>query len=203
MRRSSFLLLAFFPIAVQAQVALTLRGVWTHPHPSFRVTSPDVTPSVDASFGPGVAATWHFSPALSAELGASRSKGDFSVSGFGLGSLDMTPVTAALQFHVAPRGVADVYAGGGAAYAAFKSATNGRAFDLFGYQSLDFGNKVGWLVNGGTNLRFGRRWGLNFDAKYMRFNVSTAARRLDGTRTDPTTLRLSPLQLAAGVTFNF
>jgi outer membrane protein len=200
--------LLFFPVSVIAQtrfpITLTARAVWTDPKASFgNATSNTLRPTLDRSTGGGVALTGFFSDNIAGEVGISRTKSDLTAGSFALGSLQMTPVTATLQYHFTPKSFADVYAGAGGAYALFKSVRGGNDFGLFGYQAIDFDNHVGWLVNGGTNIRVGDRWGLNFDAKYMRFNVSTSARLTDGARTNKTSVRLAPLTFGAGVTFRF
>lgn len=201
-------LVVLIPVPATAQthlrLTLTARAVRTDPRTSVSTeTSNTLRPELDRSNGAGIAVNVFFSDAISAELGATRTKSDLTASSFSLGSLQVTPLTATLQYHFTPNGFADIYAGAGGAYALFDSVQNGSDFPLFGYSSIDFKDDIGWLVNGGANIRMHDRWGLNFDAKYMRFNVSTSARLTDGTRTNKTSIRLSPLALAAGITFRF
>jgi outer membrane protein W len=153
---------------------------------------------LDRSSGAGLAVTDYFSDAVSLEVAASRTKSDLSASGLSLGSLQITPLTAALQYHVS-----NFYVGGGGGYAMFGSVRNGTDFDLLGYSSIHFKNRFGWLVDAGANIPIRGNWGVNVDAKYMRFNVSSSATLTDGTRTNTARTRLSPIALGAGVTFRF
>jgi outer membrane protein len=162
-----------------------------------------VRPDLDRSSGGGLAVTGFFSDAIAAEVGISRTTSNLGTGSFALGTLRMTPVTATMQYHFTPRSFADFYVGGGAAYAFFGPIRNGRDLPLFDISSIEFEDDFGWLVNAGTNFRIRDRWGLNLDAKYMRFNVSTSARLTDGSRTDKTSIRLSPLTVAAGISYRF
>jgi outer membrane protein len=118
-----------------------------------------------------------------------------SFSGSGL---RMTPLSAVLQYHFAPRGVIDPYIGAGAAYVLFDNV-NGRG--NLNVNKINFKDDVGLALNGGIAFRITPRIALTADGKYVPLKSSATAVYTSGTTT--TRVKINPVIFSGGLTFRF
>jgi outer membrane protein len=207
MKRAAFLLaLILLPTAVFAQdrsFDLTGAVVWIDPTSEGTFDSSDPTDiEFDGSTGFGVAANIFWTNRISTELAISRSSAETQLRRRAVGStggdVELTPVSAVLQFHLAPNATFDPYIGGGVAYVLF-----GDVDDVDNNISrIDFEDDYGFVINGGVGIRIGSRLGLTLDAKYV--PLESAARAVFVTGPDvESDIEISPVILSAGVTLRF
>lgn len=168
----------------------------------------DLTFKFDRRTGFGAAVNVFWLSKLSTEFAASwdRPRLDLSaenpeIPAFGLGSVQIIPVSATLQFHPWPAGRLDPYAGAGGAYAFFGGLRSDDLKDA-GLERIRFQNKAAFVANAGINVRLVRRFALNLDAKYLPLKTSSTTVFTSGSP-ESIDLKIHPLILAAGLSWRF
>lgn len=117
-----------------------------------------------------------------------------------IGSLEMIPLTATLQFHFNPDGRVDPYVGAGAAWVLFDEVEGG--IDEVDVDSIDFDDDLGFVLNGGVSIDITEMFAINLDAKYV--PVSSAATAVvGGVGSEPFDIEVNPLILSAGLSIQF
>ncbi|HEV7923075.1 MAG TPA: OmpW family outer membrane protein [Thermoanaerobaculia bacterium] len=196
---AALILVAALPLAAQSNDV----GLWIAAARIHDTTDLTATLGFDDARGFGASINHYWTSHLSTELAATALKskrGRISVDGvdiLDLGELRLTPITAALQFHLARSSRFDVYAGGGAAYVLTDDLSSSD-LDLSGIGTVHVEDGATWMANAGATFGFSERWGVAVDAKYIAF-------RPDSTVDAPESMRLDlkPLVLSAGVRIRF
>jgi outer membrane protein W len=192
---AALVLLASLPLTAQSNDV----GLWIAGARIQDTTEEDGKLDFDDARGFGASINHYWASHLSTELAATAlesERGRISAGGVPLldvGELKLTPITLALQFHLAPSSRFDVYAGGGAAYVLTDDLSSSD-LDLAGIGTVRVDDGVTWMANAGATIGLGERWGIGVDAKYIAFRPDSAA---DGG--EPTRLDLKPLVVSAGV----
>lgn len=193
------------PAFAQRSFDLTGNVVWLDPSGggSFEDLQDPTDIEFEPSVGYGLAANIFFSDRVSAEFAIARVSPEAQVRrravGGRPGQLDMMPVTAVLQFHLAPNAFIDPYIGGGAAYVLFDD------YDSNGVENLDridVEDDVGFAINAGVGIRLGGRLGLTIDAKYVPLEANATAVNVTGPDTEGR-IDVSPIIVSAGLTLRF
>lgn len=162
----------------------------------------------DRRTGFGAAVNVFWLSKFSTEFAASSDRPSLNLSAenpeipaFRLGSVQIIPVSATLQFHPWPAGRIDPYAGAGGAYVFFGDL---RSDDLreAGLERIRFQNKAAFVGNAGLNVRLIRRFALNLDAKYIPLKTSSTTLFTSGSP-ESIDLKINPLILAAGFSWRF
>jgi outer membrane protein len=203
------LLLLSFP-AVAQQRSFDLTGNVVFLDPTGGGTFEDLTDpaeiDVEADMGFGLAANIFFGDRISAELAIARVEGETNIrrravgGGGPGGNLEMTPITAVLQFHFAPNGFIDPYIGGGAAYMLYDfSESQG----VHGIDQIDFEDDIGFAVNAGIGIRLGDRFGITVDAKYVPIETNAQAVIVTGNEDSEARIDVSPIIISGGLTLRF
>ena len=186
---------------------LTANVVWLDP--TGGGTFEDLTDPQDLEFdseiGYGLAANIFFGERISTEFAIARVQPDATITrrravgSPGSGNLQITPLTAVLQFHFAPNGFIDPYVGAGAAYVLYEFDAQG----VTNIDQIDFDDDVGLAVNAGLGIRLGNRFGVTLDAKYIPI-TSNATAVVVGTNQERTgEFEVSPIILSAGLSLRF
>lgn len=200
LRRASVLAftLALVSLSLAAQTDV---GIWA----SRASLSSTTTDGGDIHFGRangwGVSANHYWRHNVSTELAATwlRVDGNLRFAGtdaLSLGRVKVTPITLALQWHVAPHTGFDPYIGAGAAYV---HTSNFSSSDLTsaGIGEVSIKNKTTWLGNVGANMGDWNHLSIALDAKYIHY-------RPDGTANGSAVkLKLDPVIVSAGVKFRW
>lgn len=206
------LLLLTFPVAAFAQnsmLDLTGRVVWADPQGKNDFEDDQSNFDLDSSEGYGAALNIHWGERISTEVGAysvdSDATLDTPVTGVNLGSLEMIPLTATLQYHLMGASRIDPYIGGGVAYVLFDelSSNDLRELDI---EAIDFEDDFGYLANAGLSLGLTSNIALNVDAKWISVSSATIARPVGGVddvEGDKVEIDIDPLLISAGVTLRF
>lgn len=159
----------------------------------------------DFEAGPGIGAgfLWQPSTQWAVELKASfarmgvevRTRTTDAIFILDLGSVDVIPLTAILQYRPDLAGDWDPYLGAGVAHVLFDDLS------LEGSdQSVRFDSDTGLALAAGLDVALSDRWFLNFDLKYVPFETGSAGESRFGTTGD---VRLEPLLASAGVRYRF
>lgn len=210
---SSLLMLMVTPAFAQSR-SLDITGWITFVDPSgdndFEDASDfeDLEARFDSEQGYGLAINTFWSDRISTEFAASVVEPDVtlratdpSVPFEDVGSLEMIPLTATLQFHFNPEGRLDPYIGAGVAYVLFDEIEGTRFGDI-GFDSIDLDDDFGFVVNGGLSFDITPNFAINLDAKYV--PVESAARAVvAGADREEVDFEVNPLILAAGLSFQF
>lgn len=206
------LLLLTFPVTVFAQnsmLDLTGRLVWADPQGKNDFEDDESNFDLDSSEGYGVAVNIHWGERISTEVGAysvdSDATLDTPVTGVNLGSLEMIPITATLQYHLMGASRIDPYIGGGVAYVLFDelSSNDLRELDI---EAIDFEDDFGYLANAGLSLGLTSNIAVNVDAKWISVSSATIARPVGGVddvEGEEVEIDVDPLLISAGITFRF
>ena len=162
----------------------------------------------ESDTGFGAAVNVFFTDRISTEFAASVVEPDVNVNRSGgvpstfVGSAQMIPITATLQFHLAPNGTFDPYIGGGAAYVLFDDVNNGRNLSGADIQKINLKDDVGFVVNGGVSMKLSGMFGLNADVKYVPVKSSAHAVFATGPG-ENSDIDVNPLMVSAGVRLSF
>lgn len=168
----------------------------------------DVEAEFDSEQGYGIAINTFWSNRISTEFAVSVVEPDVTlrindptIPFEDVGSLEMIPLTATLQFHFNPEGRIDPYVGAGVAYVLFDEI-QGNNFGDINVDAIDFDDDFGFVINGGLSFDITPNFAINLDAKYV--PVSSAARAVvAGAQGDTVKFEVNPLILAAGLSFQF
>lgn len=161
---------------------------------------------VDSDMGFGLAANVFFNERLSTEFAIARVENETSVrrratgAAAAGGNLEMTPITAVLQYHFAPNGFIDPYIGAGGAYMLF-DFSEGQG--VTGVDQIDVDDDIGFVVNAGIGIKLGGRLGLNVDAKYVPVDAAASGVIVSSDEESFTRIEVSPIIISAGVSLRF
>lgn len=169
-------------------------------------TANPVDINFDGTLGYGIAANIFWGGRLSTEFAIVRVETDVSVrqravNNAGDTQAEMMPITAVLQFHLAPNGRFDPYVGAGAAYVLIDDVDAPGELSNLDFESLDFDDDVGLALNAGLGVKLTDNFGLTFDAKYVPLESSATAVRTGGA-TD-VKFDINPVILSAGLSLRF
>jgi outer membrane protein len=201
-------LLCSAPAFAQRSFDLTGNVVWLDPTGggTFGDLFDPAALELDADVGYGLAANIFFSNRLSAEFAIARVEPETIIRRRAVGSvgsggnLEITPLTAVVQYHFAPNATIDPYIGAGAAYMIFDfSESQG----VTGIDQIDFDDDVGLAVNAGLGIKLGGRLGLNLDAKYVPLESNATALIVLTNEESVTRVNVSPIILSAGLSLRF
>jgi outer membrane protein len=206
-----FALLLLSPAASAQSRFFDLTGnfVWLDPQGggTFEDLTDPADLDIDAEAGFGIAANVFFGRRLSAEFAVARIEPETRItrtraiggSGPG-GNLQITPLTAVLQFHFAPNGFIDPYVGAGAAYVLYDFSESQGVHNL---RQIDLQDDIGLALNAGIGVRLGPRFGLTLDGKYVPIE-SDATAVVVGTNQQRTgQFDVSPIIISAGLSLRF
>jgi outer membrane protein W len=161
---------------------------------------------IDAEAGYGIAANVFFGRRLSAEFAVARIEPETRVrrrvvggSGPG-GNLQITPLTAVLQFHFAPDAFIDPYVGAGAAYVLYDFSASQGVHNL---SQIDLKDDVGLALNAGVGIRLGQRFGLTLDGKYVPIESDATAVVIGTNQQRVGQFDVSPIIISAGLSLRF
>ncbi|RTK92975.1 MAG: OmpW family protein [Rickettsiales bacterium] len=199
----------------EGQMLFKMRGAYANVKSKPKKYSSDVAALekpgelVSSSYGADGAVTYFFMDNVAAELSAGfnvlRVKKSSLINaasklGNGRGKIDknndiyMVPVTATLQFHVAPFGAIRPYVGGGFHGSYMYSRTNG----------LNVGNGFGAVAQAGVDIFAKNDTFFTFDVRqhFLQTNL-TFKRNLLGNREVKSKVAWNPLIVSAGIGFTF
>jgi outer membrane protein W len=207
----SLLLLAALPALAQNNRAFDITGyaswVDTSSEGTFDLNDPNDPLGVnfDSTLGYGLAANIFFGNHLSTEFAITRVENDVTfrrraVNSSGDG-VEMMPITGVLQWHFAPTATIDPYIGAGAAYVLIDDVDRPSELNNLDFESIDFDDDIGLVVNAGLGIRLGQHWGITLDGKYVPLEASATARRTVGPQ--ETTIDVNPIILSAGLSLRF
>jgi outer membrane protein len=200
--------LLFVPTAfAQRTFDLTANFVWLDP--TGGGTFEDLADPTDLDFeaetGYGIAANIFFGGRVSTEFAIARIQPDATITrrratgDVGTGNLQITPLTAVLQFHFAPNGFIDPYIGAGAAYVLYEFDAQG----VSNIDQIDFDDDVGLAVNAGLGIRLGDRFGINIDGKYVPIESDATAIVVGTNQERSGQFEVSPIIISAGLSLRF
>ena len=161
-------------------------------------------PEFDNGGGLGVGVNWFFTGRVSLEVKAAvlatemrlrTVQGDF-VGTVNVGSVNMIPVTALVQWHPFEEGALRPYVGAGVAHIFVED------IDAEGLiPRTDFSNPTGLVVDGGVRFSLSSRWSLTGDARYVPIETSGSVRFGDGA--SEAELDVRPLVVGFGIAYRF
>lgn len=168
-------------------------------------TANPIDVNFDGTMGYGLAANVFFSDRISAEFAIVRVESDvrFRQRAVANGNTqaEMMPITAVLQFHLAPNGRFDPYIGAGAAYVLIDDVDTPDELNNIDFESLDFDDDVGLALNAGLGIRLTNNLGLTLDAKYVPLESSATAVAAVGNQ--EVKFDINPVILSAGLSLRF
>lgn len=201
-------MLAAFPAFAQAPVDVSVFASW--------VDAQGETPleeglelDFESGTGFGVAVNWFWGTRISTEFAASAVSLDGTIEAddegaddedplVDLGSIDMMPITATLQFHFARDRMFDPYLGIGAAYILADDLASDD-LDALEIGPIEVDDEFTYVLNAGIGVRFTDTFGLYLDGKYIPFEPAT---RAEGDPED-FDVEINPIVFSAGVRFRF
>ena len=161
--------------------------------------------SFDGKLGYGVAANVFWSDSLSTEFSASEVRPEAQFSGFantGGTRLKMIPLTAVLQWHLAPHGMFDPYVGAGAAYVLFDDLSDSSDLNHLDVRRISLKDDVGLALNAGIGIGLTPNFAITVDGKYVPLKSSATA--VFGTGPNAgARVKINPVLVSAGLTFRF
>lgn len=157
----------------------------------------------DNGQGFGVSFNHFWTPSLSTEFSATAVShdGGITITGepaFDIGSLDLIPITAMVQWHFARGGLVSPYVGGGVSYV-MADDLESDDLQLIGVERVEIDSKIGWVAQFGLNIGLTTRFAVAVDAKYLAYTPDSIASGDPA----PVTLELDPLVFSAGVKFRW
>ena len=195
-------LAAALPLLAQAPVDVAVYASWVDAQGD-TVFDEGVETKFESGDGFGVAVNWFWGQRVSTELAASALTMDAGLDFDGvptidLGSVDLTPITATLQFHFARDRMIDPYLGAGVAWV-MAGDLESEDLDELEIGEIEVDDEVTYVLNAGFGVNFTREFGLYLDAKYIPLEPATRA------ADDPedVDLEINPMILSAGLKFRF
>jgi outer membrane protein W len=154
--------------------------------------------------GDGYAVSYNkFFGALSLELSATSLEHDGRLEApgavFDVGSLDIVPIVATLQFHFARGGRVSPYIGGGLAYI-MADDLQSDDLDLVDIGPVEVDDALTWAVQAGLDINLSERFAIAVDGKYTGYTPDAAPTR---DPEDSIELDLNPLIISAGIKFRW
>jgi outer membrane protein W len=201
------LMLAMLPAAAAAEVEhrFRIQGTWSNPTDEFREPDEDGDAVLEAEDELGVRIGYEllFRERWGVELAAGTTRHDVSASygssqRFELARIRVTPITASLLYHFNPRGKADFFLGGGAAYVHYGDFELSVPFtDPDDNNSFAVKSDLTYTLQAGLDLKLNDRWGLTGNVQW----IDTDAEFADDEDGDK--LPIAPLIVGAGVALRF
>jgi outer membrane protein len=159
----------------------------------------------DGTLGYGLGANIFWGDRISTEFAIVRVNSDVRFRqravANGDSQAEMMPITAVLQFHLAPNGRFDPYIGAGAAYVLIDDVDSPDEINNIDFERLDFQDDVGLALNAGLGIRLTNNLGLTLDAKYVPLESSATAVRTAGNQ--EVKFDINPVILSAGLSLRF
>jgi outer membrane protein W len=205
------LLVCAVPMSAQSRAFdLTAYAAWvdTSSEGTFDdTTNNPVDINFDGTLGYGIGANVFWGDRISTEFAIVRVNNDVSFRRRAVGGTtgntdaEMMPITAVLQFHLAPNGRFDPYIGAGAAYVLIDDVDTPSELNNIDFEKLDFKDDVGLALNAGLGIRLTNNFGITLDAKYVPLESSARATRTTGDET--VKFDINPVILSAGLSLRF
>lgn len=153
--------------------------------------------------GYGLSANMFVTKRFSAEVAAFKLSSDASmtfpgVAPFSLGSVDMTPIMAGVQFHPMASSRFDPYIGAGAAYVTANDLGSPE-LTAAGIGQVELSSEINYYANAGIGFNLLKHLGVVIDGRYLPYEPSSRS-SVTGGKED---LDLTTLVLSAGVRFRF
>jgi outer membrane protein len=126
-----------------------------------------------------------------------RSTGSDFITNVDLGTAQIYPITAILQWHMTEHGTLRPYLGVGAAHIILRNI-NKRAGIING---VEFDDPTGLVVDGGLEMRFSDRWSLTGDARYV--PIETDSRAIFEGANAAVRMQVKPLIVSFGVAYHY
>jgi outer membrane protein len=208
MKKLMFLSLLLFaaPLLAQDRIDLLFDLEGARPQSTIKSLSPGLQfiPKFDTGGGVGVGINWFFGNRVSLETKAAAIgshlrfgviAGDF-VSNVDLGTEQIYPISAMLQWHVLERGAIRPYVGAGAVYTLLRNIEKPVTATATG---VKFKDPVGLLIGGGLEWSLSKQWSLYGDARYV--PIATQARATFVNTTSVTKFNTKPLLISTGIAY--
>lgn len=202
-------LLAALPALAQTPVDVSVFGTWVDAQGETAFEE-GLEADFESGTGFGVAVNWFWGERLSTEFAASAVsldagleadvEGDDEDDEFlvNLGSADLTPITATMQFHFARDSRIDPYVGAGVAWV-LAGDLESEDLDLLEIGEVEVDDAFTYLLNAGLGIRFTETFGLYLDGKYIPLEPATRAEGDD----EDVDIEINPVIFSAGVKFRF
>lgn len=203
------LLVAAVPMSAQSRgFDLTGYASWvdTSSEGTFGDTSTNpVDINFDGTLGYGLAANIFFGDRISTEFAIVRVNSDVNFRQRAVANAntqaELMPITAVLQFHLAPNGRFDPYIGAGAAYVLIDDVDTPDELNNIDFESINFKDDVGLALNAGLGIKLTNNFGITLDAKYVPLESSATAVRTTGN--EDVKFEMNPVILSAGLSLRF
>lgn len=118
------------------------------------------------------------------------------------GEMEMIPITATLQFHLAPAARFNPYIGAGVAYVLFDDVEDSGDLGDIDVESIEFEDDYGVVFNAGLDIGVTDMMALNVDAKYVPVESSATAVFTTGPG-ETAEVSVNPLIISAGLRLKF
>jgi outer membrane protein W len=165
----------------------------------------DINVNFDGTLGLGIAANVFFGNRISTEFAIVRVSSDLRFRQRAVqnanSQAEMMPITAVLQFHLAPNGRFDPYIGAGAAYVLINDVDTPDELNNIDFESIDFQDDVGLALNAGLGIRLTNNLAITLDGKYVPLESSATAVR--GGSNQDVRFDINPVILSAGLSLRF
>jgi outer membrane protein len=201
------LLLVALPSFAQKRVDLLIDVEGVRPTGGVKSFAPGVqfVPRFDTGGGIGIGLNWFLSDRVSIETKAAgmgthmhlRIVGSDSIHNVDLGTAQLYPISAMLQWHMSEHGAIRPYVGAGAVYTLLRNIE--KQIPLSTATGIAFDDPVGLLIGGGIEWNLSKQWSLYGDARYS--PIETEARAAFQNTSSETRFNARPLIIAAGVSF--
>jgi len=134
--------------------------------------------------------------ALESRLHLRRTGSDFFLNA-DLGYAQFYPITAILQWHMLEGTAFRPYIGAGGGYVILRNIER----ETFGLQGLKFENSFGFVLDGGMELYFSKRWSVLADARYTPIESRSRVTFIGGG--SEAEIHVKPLIVSVGIGFRF
>lgn len=200
------LLLFAAPLLAQDRIDLLFDLEGARPASTVKSFTPGVQyiPTFDTGGGLGVGINWFFGNRVSLETKIARIGSrtqltvvaDDFIAHADLGTEQIYPISAMLQWHVLERGAIRPYVGAGAVYTLLRNIE--RPVSSTG-SGVKFKDPVGLLIGGGLEWSLSKQWSLYGDARYV--PIATRARATIVNTTSVTEFNTKPLIISTGIAY--
>ena len=200
-------LLAGLPALAQTPVDVSVFASWVDAQGDTAFEE-GLEADFESGTGFGVAVNWFWGQRLSTEFAASAVSLDAGLEAadesdaeeflIDLGSADLTPITATMQFHVARDSRIDPYVGVGAAWV-LADDLESQDLDLLEIGAVEIDDEFTYLLNAGLGVRLTNTFGLYLDGKYIPLEPSTRA----AGDSEDVDIEINPMIFSAGLKFRF
>ena len=195
-------LLAALPALAQAPVDVSVFASQVEAQGD-NVLEEGVETNFESGDGFGVAVNWFWGQRLSTEFSASALTMDAGLDFDGeptvdLGSVDLTPIAATMQFHFARDSFIDPYVGAGVAWV-LAGDLESEDLDLLEIGKIELDDEITYVLNAGIGVRITDHFGLYLDGKYIPYEPATRAEGDD----EDVDLEITPVIYSAGLRFRF